>query len=64
MVYVFKVGVKFNDINLINSASLKFDYLFMLSSTRFIAREDINLMNRALSDKELCGKCMLFSKTT
>ena len=65
MVSVFKVGVRCNDINLINSGSLKFDNLFYAFKHPIYCKEGyIDLMNRVLSDKELCGKCMLFSKTT
>ena len=65
MVYVFKVGARCNDINLINCARLKFDDLFYAFQYTIYRKEGyIDLMNRLLSDKELRGKCMLFSKTT
>ena len=67
-IYVFKVGVRYNDINLINSAQLKFDdllYAFKHPIYREVEYRD--LKNRVLYDKEvkeLRDKNMSFSTTT
>ena len=68
MVYVFKVGVRYNNINVISSARLKCDDLFYAFKHPIYCKvEYIDLMNRVLSDKgvkELRGKYMFFSTTT
>ena len=67
-IYVFKVGVRYNDINLINSARLKFDDLFYAFKHPIYREVEYrDLKNRVLYDKEvkeLRDKNMSFSTTT
>ena len=53
-IYVFKVGVRYNDINLINSARLKFDDLFYAFKHPIYREVEYrDLKNRVLYDKEV-----------
>ena len=53
-IYVFKVGVRYNDINLINSAQLKFDdLLHAFKHPIYREVEYRDLKNRVLYDKEV-----------
>ena len=67
-IYVFKVGVRHNDNNLVNSARLKFDDLFnAFKHPIYREVEYRDLKNRVLYDKEakeLRDKNMSFNTTT